>query len=83
MSVASFRRATVHPRLLAEVFAYPFYQLSLRRMTAIIAADNPASLQTAKRLGFRVEGLLRQWYPQADGICHGMLKEECKWLRRR
>lgn len=65
---------------LRTMFAYPFHQLGLRRLHSVVRTDNAASLLQTRRLGFAVEGLLRNWYPDCDGILHGLLKEECKWI---
>lgn len=66
--------------VLKQIFAYPFHQLGLRRITGIVRETNKRSFDITSRLGFRVEGLLRDWYPDCNGILLGMTKEECKWL---
>lgn len=64
-----------------EFFAYPFLQLGLNRLTGIVHTSNRRSLEGAQRLGFRVEGLLRDWYGKDQhGILLGMTREECKWV---
>ena len=80
ITVVSFQPAVYTPRILSSLFAYPFFQLGLRRVTAVIRADNQRSLEQTRRMGFRVEGLLRNWYPDCHGILHGLLREECKWV---
>lgn len=68
-------------RTIPGFFAYPFQQLALRRITGIVHTANRRSLEGAQRLGFRVEGLLRDWYgADQHGILLGMTREECKWL---
>lgn len=68
-------------RTIPGFFAYPFVQLGLRRITGIVRTDNHRSIEGARRLGFRVEGLLRDWYAKDQhGILLGMTREECKWV---
>ena len=66
---------------LRRFFLYPFSQLGLGRVQAILAASNERAISMAKRLGFTYEG----YHPQAfiggvDAVSYGMLKHQCKWL---
>lgn len=77
--------AAKDPRFISKRFAlavasYPFIQLGYRRVTAIIAVDNEKSLSLAQRLGFRIEGTARYWYPNGDAHILGLLREDCKFL---
>jgi RimJ/RimL family protein N-acetyltransferase len=68
---------TFLPRLLMLASAaYVFEQLGYRRATAIIAVENERSLKSAQRLGFRIEGRLRDWFPTGDAFILGMLRED-------
>jgi len=81
--VANFGiQSLIPPTIVATLLAYPFYQLNLRRLTAIVRADNHRSLEHTRRMGFRVEGLLRNWYSDCHGILHGLLREESLWAAR-
>lgn len=67
--------------ILAGIFAYPFLQLGLRRINALIPANNKAALKNAINAGFIPEGMMR--FGAADGghlSILGMLREECPWL---
>lgn len=73
--------AWASPKTLRQLFAYPFVQLGLRRMTTITAANNASARALDERLGFKQEGILRAHYPgDVDAILYGMLREECRWL---
>lgn len=63
------------------VFGIVFKLMNCRRCNVFISKDNHASLSLCERLGFKIEGLLRQ-YRENGTDCYvlGMLKEECKWL---
>lgn len=72
-------RTLASPRILRELLSYPFDQLGLRRLTAVVRPDNHRSLEQVRRMGFLVEGLVRNWYPDSHGILLGLLREDCKW----
>lgn len=65
---------------LSAMFAYPFVQLRLRRVTGLIAASNRASLRFARHIGFHDEGLMREEAPDGDMVVLGMLRRECRWI---
>ena len=66
---------------LAAVFAYPFEQLGVRRVTARIGADNPKAARFLRHLGFMHEGTIRKgWGPDTDLLIFGLLKDECRFL---
>lgn len=78
--------ASSSPRFISKSFAlavaaYPFLQLACRRVTAIIAEDNIRSLKLAQRLGFQVEGTLRDWFPGGNAKILGLLRQDCEWLK--
>ena len=54
--------------------------LGVQRLQALVAADNPAGLDLAGRVGFRAEGLLRGYWGDGDHrvdvVMHGMLPGE-------
>lgn len=65
---------------LFRCFTYPFTQLNMRRVTALVPAKNKAALEFNSRLGFIREGVHRHAQPDDDLISMGMLREECKWI---
>lgn len=72
------------PLFLGEVFRYPFEQLACRRITAMVSDRNQRSKRLCKRLGFKLEGICREAYPDgSDLYVFGMLKGECRWLNLR
>ena len=62
------------------IIDYAFSELGLRKIIAGAIADNRASVETLKKLGFKVEGTFRQEYlvdgKYCDGIRFGLLKSE-------
>lgn len=65
---------------LGVCYRYPFKQMKLRRVTAVVQDDNHASLTMCRKLGHIEEGRLKHWFGRHDGIVMRMLREECKWL---
>lgn len=80
ISAASYSPRSMTKKALAEIFNYAYNGMKFRRLSAVVRADNVRSLEAVRKLGFQVEGYVKNWYPDCDGIFHGMLKEECKWV---
>lgn len=82
MSVASVTPKFMTRAFLRKVFGYPFTELGLCRVTAVVEVANTKALDMNHGLGFKDEGILRNWYGEGkDGVVMGMLKDECKWLK--
>ncbi len=64
---------------LETVFAYPFGQLALRRVTGYVLSGMEAEQKFDEALGFRREGLMRDAAPHDDVVIMGMLAGECKY----
>lgn len=82
MSGASSRpRRWATRSTLAGIFAYAFKTLSLTRLTALVAIDNPQARSWNEASGFQREGVMRK---AGDGgvdlIVYGMLEPECRWI---
>lgn len=67
-------------RFLVTVFAYPFLQCGLRRITGLVPASNLNALHFDLKLGFEVEGVMRHALPDDDMIILGMLRETCPFI---
>lgn len=67
-------------RFLFSVLHYPFVQLGMRRITALVEASNTQSLRLCEHLGFVREGIMRDGAVDGDVIVLGMLRSECRWL---
>lgn len=62
------------------IFAYPFEQLGVRRITAIANASNHGSRKLIETLGFQHEATLAQAAPDGDQIVYRMLRQDCRWI---
>jgi len=78
--VSDGSRRWLNRKLLVAAFSYPFIQLRLRRVTALVPAKNTASLALVRRLGFVLEGVCRHALPDDDIVVLGMLREHCLWI---
>jgi len=66
---------------LRAFFGYPFHQLGCIRVTATVARANRRALDMNRRLGFVIEGCIRDGYgPGRDGLLLGMLRRDCRWI---
>lgn len=65
---------------LREAFGYPFIQLGLNRLTALVPAKNTDALTLDLRLGFQVEGRMAEATDNDDLVVLGMLRRNCIWI---
>ena len=63
------------------VFTIVYGLIGAKRCSAFISESNKQSFSVCKRLGFKQEGLLRQYRDDGEN-CYvmGMLKQECIWI---
>lgn len=70
-------------RSLRAIFAVPFVQWRLRRVTFLVRADNSSSIRMCKKAGAHIEGVMRKAFPgDVNGILFGLLSEECRYLKK-
>ena len=65
---------------LTHVFAYPFIQLGLRRVTAMVPAKNAHAIRFDEKLGFKREGYHPHGIPDDDLVSLGMLRADCRFI---
>jgi RimJ/RimL family protein N-acetyltransferase len=85
MSVASVSPKFLHRRFLRAIFQYPFDDVGVARVSAVVEADRAAVQHFDERIGFIREATLKKWFGNKDGILYRMTREECPWvtIRRR
>jgi RimJ/RimL family protein N-acetyltransferase len=84
VSMAFDRPDWAMPSVIRQFFSYPFIQLDVVRMTAIIGKKNKRMRRLAEGLGFKYEGTARKGFDgKQDAILYGMLKQDCKWIKPR
>ena len=80
MHVAATEGGWLNKEFLRACFRYPFHQLKVNRITALVRTDNEAALKFDTHLGFKKEGLIRRGDDDGcDLHLLGMLPEDCKW----
>lgn len=68
-------------KLTPAAFAYPFLQLGLRVLLAVIASDNTASLRLAQHGGFQEVYRVREgWRPGVDLVLMEIRREACRYI---
>lgn len=67
-------------KFLAVMFDYPFRQLGVRRITAMVGEGNADSRRWLEHVGFSCEARLAGAHPTGDLLIYRILREECKWL---
>jgi hypothetical protein len=63
------------------VAKYVFEQLGCHRCTAITARHNAPARKALRQLGFKIEGFLREHFPNDDAVVYGLLRSEQKIVR--
>jgi L-amino acid N-acyltransferase YncA len=62
--------------------SYPFGQLGVHRIQAMVAKSNIRARHVIERLGFKNEGKVREALgPGRDAILYGLLRHESRWIR--
>jgi RimJ/RimL family protein N-acetyltransferase len=62
-------------------FSYPFIQLNCIRVTSTVAKGNKRARTLNERLGFEIEGCIRDGYGLGrDGIIYGLRRQDCRWI---
>lgn len=71
----------VLPRqLVRAMFRYPFEQLGVSKIIVYINDANKASVKLATKLGFAIEGKIKDVYPDGSMLIMGLPKANCVWL---
>ncbi|AXE37179.1 GNAT family N-acetyltransferase [Chromobacterium phragmitis] len=68
---------------LVSVFAYPFIQLGLRRITGLVPASNFNALRLNQHLGFEIEGYCDHAMPEDDIVVMGMTRARCRFIHQK
>lgn len=68
-------------KALRAIFSMPFVEWHLPRVTFVVSAENLPSQDLVLRLGAKLEGRVREAFPEGDGLVFGMLRLEAeKWI---
>lgn len=64
------------PDVIQAFFAYPFEQLKVRRLWAVVDASNKTCQRFMHKLGFVREGVLREAADDGDRFLYSLLRTE-------
>jgi len=67
-------------QLLWYTFYYPFVECGCRRLTGMVAESNHAARAFDERMGFKLEGRMKDAAPDGDVLIYAMFREDCRWL---
>jgi RimJ/RimL family protein N-acetyltransferase len=67
---------------LFAAFAYPFLQLGCRRVSGYVPSKCRDVIAFDEHLGFTYEGTMRDALPDDDIVCLGMLRADCRFIRK-
>lgn len=82
MSIASIDKRWATRHNLRAFFKYPFIQLALERVWTRCSVKSEGVIMTAKRLGFKQEGVHPKGHHSGDDLMTlGLLKEDCRWIK--
>lgn len=70
----------INRRLMRMIATVAFQDNAKSRITCFTRPSNTVAQRTLGKIGFKYEGLRRQYYGDADGLMYGLLKTECRWL---
>lgn len=68
------------PFFVRHAFAYPFLQLNCRRVTGLVARKNTDSQRLCQRMGFELEGVMKEALPHDDLLIYGLLRSKCRYI---
>ncbi len=81
MSIASTTPSWCTRQVIKVCFGFPFIQLGLNRVTSLVRENNTKSRSLAERLGFGLEGEMKQYYENGESaMIYGLLKNDCRWV---
>lgn len=68
-------------QFLSLIFDYPFNQLGVQRITAVVASSNAAARKFNEHLGFELEATLAGAHPDGDLLIYKMTADKCRWIK--
>lgn len=82
ISIASDSPLWASKKTFATLYAYPFNQLGVVRITCITGRKNKAVRRLAEASGFKLEGTHRKALDgREDAMSYGLLRGDCRWLK--
>ena len=79
--MAGFQSGWATIQLTRMVFDYCFNQLHVKKVFALVPADNSKALEINRRMGFKDEVTVADVFADCDLVVLSMSRDECRWLR--
>ena len=79
--MAGFAPFWANKDMMWMAFDYPFNQLGVKKVLALVPASNTLALEIDKKMGFKEEVRIADVYHDGDLVVLGMYREQCRWLR--
>lgn len=67
-------------QFLSAIFEYPFRQLNVGKIFAMVAQTNSPSRRLVEKMGFVQETVLKDYYSCEDLIVYSMTAKQCRFL---
>lgn len=80
--MAGFRDSWCSLELAREVFYYCFVTLGVKKVFALVPADNNKALEINRRSGFKDEVVIADVFADCDLVVLSMRRDQCRWLRK-
>lgn len=81
ITITSVLEAPLTRKFMRAIYLYPFMQLKVKRVTALVDKLNTASRRLVEHDGYIKEGCLREAAANGDDvIVYGLLRKDCRWL---
>jgi len=81
MHVAAFSPRWGSRDMLWVCFDYPFNQLGCKKVFGQVPSKNEHALEFNLKLGFKIETLIPDVFPEDDLLVVSMVREDCRWLK--
>jgi len=67
-------------RLVKAMFRYPFEQMGVKKIIVYLNEANRASVRLASKLGFAIEGRIKDVYPDGSMFIMSLSRANCVWI---
>jgi RimJ/RimL family protein N-acetyltransferase len=81
MHVAGFDPRWINKDILWMAFDYPFNQLEVLKVLGRVSSGNSRALDFDYKLGFVLEAVIKDVYPDGDLLVLSMYSDQCRWLK--
>lgn len=76
----AIEQGVIVKQFLRFIFEYPFRQLNVGKIFAMVAQTNSPSRRLVEKMGFEQETVLKDYYSCEDLIVYSMTAEQCRFL---